>query len=97
MHTDRYRLALLDYLTGKDDERSLVYAYEFGRKRIHHRAGLLQIVRVHQKALRSILQAAPADKRLHFLLSSEEFLMEALSSFEMTSRGYVALVQRPPC
>jgi hypothetical protein len=98
-HTDlffrRYRAALLDYVMGCD-ESGLAYAYEFGRMRIHRASGLLQIVRVHQKAVKSILESAPAHTHLPYLLSSEEFLMEALSTFEMASRGYVALVNDPP-
>src|SRR5438067_3447332 len=91
----RYRAALLDYLVGSD-ESGLAYAYEFGRMRMDQNGGPLQIVRVHQKAVKSILESAPAEDRLSFLMASEEFLMEALSTFEMASRGYVALVHNEP-
>jgi hypothetical protein len=91
----RYRAALLDYLVGSD-ESGLAYAYEFGRMRMDQNGGPLQIVRVHQKAVKSILESAPEDDRLSWLVASEEFLMEALSTFEMASRGYVALVHDAP-
>src|SRR3979409_1487666 len=81
----RYRAALLDYLVGSD-ESGLAYAYEIGRMRLDLHGGPLQIVRVHQRAVKSILESAPADERLSWLLASEEFLMEALSTYEMASR-----------
>jgi len=86
-----YRMALMEFLQGNTEE-GLAYAYEFGRARIDENVGLLQIVRVHQKAMKSILEASPADQRLPRLLAAEEFLMEALSTFEMASRGYVAML-----
>ena len=89
----RYRAALLDYLVSRGESR-LVFAYEFGRARIDERVGLLQIVRVHQRAVKSILESTPARLRLARVIDSEQFLMEALSSFEMASRGYVAMVNR---
>jgi Phosphoserine phosphatase RsbU, N-terminal domain len=87
----RYRAALLEYLFG-DPESGLAYAYEFGRARIDERVGILQIVRVHQKALKSILESVPMVDHPSRLIEAEEFLMEALSTFEMASRGYVAMV-----
>src|SRR4030081_215934 len=87
----RYCAALLEFLKGNTEE-GLAYAYEFGRARIDEHVGLLQIVRVHQKALRSILKTTPPDERVTRLLAAEEFLMEALSTFEMASRGYVAML-----
>jgi hypothetical protein len=98
-HTDiffrRYRAALLDYLIGSG-ESGLAYAYEFGRMRLDQKTGPLLIVRVHQKAVKSILESTPAEDRLPRLIASEQFLMEALSTFEMASRGYVALVNSEP-
>ncbi len=87
----RYRAALLEYLVSRG-ESGLTYAYEFGRARIDESVGLLQIVRVHLKAVKSILELTPADQRLTRMLASEQFLMEALSTFEMASRGYVAML-----
>ncbi len=87
----RYRAALLEYLLG-DSESGLAYAYEFGRDRIDERVGILQIVRVHQRAVKSILESTPEDQRLARMIAAEEFLMEALSTFEMASRGYVAML-----
>jgi hypothetical protein len=87
----RYRAALHEYLVSSG-ESGLAYAYEFGRARIDKKAGLLQILRVHQKAMKSILETTPAEDRLARLMAGEQFLMEALSTFEMASRGYVAML-----
>lgn len=87
----RYRAALLDYLVSRGESR-LAYAYEFGRARIDENIGLLQIVRVHLRAVKSILESTPPKQRLARVIDSEQFLMEALSTFEMASRGYVAIV-----
>lgn len=90
----RYRAALLDYLLGSG-ESGLARAYELGRDGICGGTGLLQILGAHQKAVNSILEATPAtEERLRQLKACEEFLIEALSSFEMVSRGYVELLDR---
>jgi hypothetical protein len=87
----RYRAALHEYLVSSG-ESGLAYAYEFGRARIDKEAGLLQILRVHQKAMKSILEKTPAEDRLARLMAGEQFLMEALSTFDMASRGYIAML-----
>jgi hypothetical protein len=56
-------------------------------------AGLLSFLRVHQEAVNAILESTPAgDERMRRLNASEEFLMEALSLFEMTTRGYLEIL-----
>jgi hypothetical protein len=90
----RYRAALLDYMLGSG-ESGRERAYELGRVAMHESLGPLQILRVHQQALDSILQSASrGQERLNQLRASQEFLMESLSPFEMAYRGYVALL--PP-
>jgi Phosphoserine phosphatase RsbU, N-terminal domain len=88
----RYRAALLDYLLGSD-ESGRQRAYELGRQAVDSRLGLLQILRMHQQALSSIRDATSRSEdgfdRLH---ASQEFLMETMSPFEMTYRGYVDLL-----
>lgn len=91
----RYRAALLDYLLG-NGESGRERAYELGRSALDNGIGLLQILRVHQKAVNTILESTPAgDEGLACLRASEEFLMETLSPFEMTYRGYVSMLRRP--
>ena len=87
----RYRAALLEYLVSRG-ESGLADAYEFGRASIDENVGLPQIVRVHQKAVKSILASTPMDERLARMIAAEQFLMEAMSTFEMASRGYVAML-----
>jgi hypothetical protein len=91
----RYRAALLDYLLGSG-ERGLSRAYDLGRTAIDTRIGLLSILRAHQKALNAVLESAPsANESLRRLKAAEDFLVEALSPFEMIYRGYVALLEGP--
>jgi hypothetical protein len=89
----RYRAALLDYLL-RGDESGLVRAYDLGRGAIADGLGLLEILRAHQRAVHSILESShDVDEMLRRLTASSEFLMETLSPFEMTSRGYVELLR----
>jgi hypothetical protein len=86
----RYRAALLDYLLGSG-EKGLSRAYDLGRSAIDADVGLLQILRAHQKAINAVLESSPSvTDSLRSLRAAETFLMESLSPFEMTHRGYVA-------
>jgi len=89
----RYRAALLDYLLG-NGETGLSTAYDLGRSALDEDLGLLQILRAHQRAVYGVLETThnfgDSMKRLK---AAEEFLMETLSPFEMTYRGYVALLE----
>ena len=88
-----YRAALLDYLAG-NGEAGLACAYELGRTRIGEDSSLLQLLRVHQEAVNAIVASTSAeDERLRQLKGSGEFLMEALSTFEVLSRGYLGLLE----
>jgi hypothetical protein len=90
----RYRAALLDYLLG-NGETGLSNAYDLGRSAIEEGFGLLQILRAHQRALNGILEASHnVPENLKRLRAAEDFLLETLSPFEMTYRGYVALLER---
>ena len=89
----RYRAALLDYLLG-NGETGLSTAYDLGRSAIDEDLGLLQILRAHQRAVNSVLETTHnIGDSLKRLRAAEEFLMETLSPFEMTYRGYVALLE----
>jgi hypothetical protein len=91
----RYRAALLDYLLGSG-ETALVRAYDLGRRALDDGLGLLQVLRAHQRALDAVLESTPtAQESLNRLKAAEVFLMETLSPFEMTYRGYVSLLQGP--
>jgi hypothetical protein len=88
----RYRAALLDYLLG-NGETGLATAYDLGRSAIDENLGLLQILRAHQRAINTVLESTNSvPDGLKRLRAAEDFLMETLSPFEMTYRGYVALL-----
>jgi hypothetical protein len=90
----RYRAALLDYLLG-NGETGLSNAYELGRSAIDEDFGLLQILRAHQRAVNAVLESTQnVPDSLKRLKAAEDFLMETLSPFEMTYRGYVAMIER---
>ena len=89
----RYRAALLDYLLG-NGETGLANAYDLGRSAIDEDFGLLQILRAHQRAINTVLESTNSvPDSLKRLRAAEDFLMETLSPFEMTYRGYVALIE----
>ncbi|HET9361117.1 MAG TPA: phosphatase RsbU N-terminal domain-containing protein [Vicinamibacterales bacterium] len=89
----RYRAALLDYLLGSD-ETGLVRAYDLGRLALEGGLGPLEILRTHQRAAQAILASTQsADLTRKRVAAAGEFLMETLSPFEMTYRGYVALIE----
>lgn len=89
----RYRAALLDYLLG-NGETGLSNAYDLGRSAIEEDFGLLQILRAHQRAVNAVLESTQnVPDSLKRLKAAEDFLMETLSPFEMTYRGYVALLE----
>jgi hypothetical protein len=90
----RYRAALLDYLLG-NGETGLSNAYDLGRSALEEDFGLLQILRAHQRAVNAVLESTHSvTDSLKRLKAAEDFLMETLSPFEMTYRGYVALLDR---
>jgi len=92
----RYRAALLDYLLGSR-ETGLSRAYDLGRTAVTEGLGLLEILRAHQKAVNAVLESTHSmDESLRRLRAAESFLMETLSPFEMTYRGYLALLGNGP-
>jgi hypothetical protein len=92
----RYRAALLDYLA-EGGERGLVRAYRLGRRAIDDGIGLLQILRSHRSAIGAVLESTHTlNESLSRLKAAEDFLLETLTPFEMTHRGYVALLKLTP-
>jgi len=89
----RYRAALLDYLLG-NGETGLARAHDLGRHAIEDGLGLMQILLAHQQAIHAVFEATrtPSDN-VNTLKAAEDFLLETLSPFEMTYRGYVALLR----
>ncbi len=87
-----YRAALLGYLLSSG-EKQRARAYDLGRTAIADGFSLLDVLRTHNRALNTVLDATPDPRRgLLRLKAAEDFLVEALSPFEMACRGYVALL-----
>jgi signal transduction histidine kinase len=86
--TARYATALHRYLRCAT-ELNLEDAYELGRKAINKGVGVLSMARIHQKALTDYgLHALSSDEHTQAWKESEVFLLEALSPFEATHRGF---------
>lgn len=83
-----YRRALRAFL---DDgtETSLRAAYELGRDAVTHELGLLDLVHTHHEVLFAELEASPQrDDSRQMIRAGADFLLEALSAFEMVRRGF---------
>jgi signal transduction histidine kinase len=95
MMTDRrsaivwqYAAGLQEYLTG-GGEAALHRAYELGRDALNQGVGLLDMIALHHEALRSLLRSASLSQHaLETTTSADLFLLESLSPFEMTHRGF---------
>jgi PAS domain S-box-containing protein len=83
-----YRSALTAYLA-REREEELQRGYELGRRALESGLGILDVVRLHQESLVTIV--AKEDKPVatpRSIRAIETFLMEALSSFEVAQRGF---------
>jgi hypothetical protein len=91
-----YRAALLGYLLNSSEQQR-ARAYDLGRSAIAEGFSLLDILRTHYRAVNALLEATPDARRgLVRLKAAEDFLLEALSPFEMACRGYVELLPDRP-
>ncbi len=83
-----YANALHRYLRSAT-ELNLEHAYELGRKAINEGVGVLSMSRIHQQALAGYgLHALSLEDHTQAWKQSEVFLLEALSPFEATHRGF---------
>ena len=70
-------------------ETSLRAAYELGRDAVTQRLGLLDLVHTHHEVLFAELEASPQrDDSQQVTRAGADFLLEALSAFEMVRRGF---------
>lgn len=83
----QFRQALEEYVE-RNGEAALDRAYEIGRAALGEDWSIPQLVTVHGRALRAVLERAPPAAGPHFVERGASFLAEALSSYEMTHRGY---------
>jgi signal transduction histidine kinase len=83
-----YGAALRHYL-GRRDEADLQRAYELGRLALGNGVGVLDLAMVHHDALGDVLRSqAGAEDAAEIAQRSAGFLVETLSPFEMTHRGF---------
>jgi signal transduction histidine kinase len=84
--TEQYVSALRDYLRD-GGEAALQRAYELGRKALTEGLGVLGVAGLHRQALTAILEGQRTlEECKRAAEAAEEFLVECLSSFEMTHR-----------
>ena len=83
-----YEKAMREYLK-KADESSLEVAYELGRRALEQGLGVVEFAALHEESLLHLLQnarsAVECENSVRLL---GHFLIESLSPFEMTHRGY---------
>jgi hypothetical protein len=92
LHQD-YAAAFLGYLARRD-ESGLRAAYELGRSAVSDPVGLLNLVRVHHEVLVGVLRTARTPEEVQDLGdAAAAFLIDALTSFQMTQRGYLEKAQ----
>ena len=88
LHQD-YAAAFLGFLTRRD-ESGLRAAYELGRRAVSDPVGLLNLVHVHHEVLMEVLRTARTPEELRDIgHAAAAFLVDALTSFQMTQRGYL--------
>jgi Phosphoserine phosphatase RsbU, N-terminal domain len=89
----RYYAALLEYVL-RSGEPSLAHAYELGRTGLDAGFSLLRMLHMHYEAVNTILESTPAgDEFRRRVNASAQFLMEAVSPFEMAYQGYRAVLK----
>jgi Phosphoserine phosphatase RsbU, N-terminal domain len=87
-----YGSAFLGYLTRRD-EKTLQTAYEIGRRAMSKGISMLDLVQVHHDVLLITLSSANNEAELQDIgYAAAAFLVEALASFEMTQRGFIAKI-----
>lgn len=92
-----YRAALLGYLLN-GEEKQRARAYDLGRQAMCDGFSLLDLLRAHNRAVNTLLEATPDTRRVLLRTkAAQDFLLDAVSPYEMVCRGYVAsLPSRPP-
>ncbi|MFI5251264.1 MAG: PAS domain S-box protein [Bacteroidota bacterium] len=83
-----YKAALTAYLEG-GGESSLRWAYEFGRRALVEELRSIDLIAMHEQAFKEMLQSTRSVHECAELLPrASDFLLESLSPFELTFRGY---------
>jgi two-component system sensor histidine kinase UhpB len=85
----RYEILLQTGLTTVD-EAALHTAHDFGRHMLNHGRGVLDVVALHGRLVNRALENYPLDRRRQCLDGAGRLLLESLTPFEMTHRGFNA-------
>lgn len=84
-----YTPPFLAYLS-REDEAGLRAAYELGRQAMSHEVGILGLVGVHNAVFLDVVATVRTVPAAYDVArAASAFLVEALSSFEMTQRGFM--------
>ena len=84
--TRDYRTAFLRYLPRRE-EAPLHKAYELGRAAMGDGISLLELARVHHEIFYEVLRDTPSDELGGVNTAASEFLLEALSAYDMVQRS----------
>ncbi len=84
--TRDYRTAFLRYLPRRE-EAPLHTAYELGRAALGDGISLLELAQVHHEVFYEVLRDTPADELGRVNTAASEFLLEALSAYDMVQRS----------
>jgi hypothetical protein len=82
----RYEEGLQAFLVDRA-ERSLRTAYELGREAVQAELSVLDVAAAHNGAMARALRGASAERSIELVDAGGDFLVEALSAFEMVQRG----------
>ncbi len=83
-----YAPAFLRFLAQRS-EGALATAYELGRNAMLNEFSMLDLVQMHHEVVLRVLKESRSDEDLENVASAASaFLVEVLSTFEMTQRGF---------
>lgn len=80
-----YRAAFLSSLP-RQNEAALTVGYDLGRRAVADGVSLLDLVHVHHTVLREVLTEPPSPEPGRVTQAACDFLLEVLSTFDMTHR-----------
>jgi hypothetical protein len=80
-----YRAAFLRSLP-RHNEAALAVGYDLGRRAVTDRVSLHDLVQVHHVVLAEVLTESPGADTEQVLQAASSFLVEVLSTFDMTQR-----------
>jgi hypothetical protein len=86
--TQDYRIAFMRYLP-RHEEAALAAGYAIGRRAITGAVGLLDLVLVHHRVLREVVDETTAAERAAVIDAAGTFFCEVVAAYEMAQRGHL--------